>query len=248
MERSYANPWIPAEAIRLLKAHSGSILDVGGGAAPYARASHIIDILPFSSERLTSNAWPGTEQPAAWTDADYTCCDIISNCPWPFDDNQFDLGLSSHCLEDLRDPIPVVREMSRVCRNVLIICPSRLLEQTMGIDHPRTCGFYHHPWMVSSSGSRLVFRRKTLYVQLPGAHLRLPPGRTLRTEDASMFAYGDALVAEEDAFWSDEEDYQDYVDFLVPYRHRAGLFVSDGKGHGPRFWIRYLRRRLLGAL
>lgn len=35
MKRSYYNRWIPSGALKVLKEHSGSILDVGGGASPY---------------------------------------------------------------------------------------------------------------------------------------------------------------------------------------------------------------------
>jgi len=57
MKSTYSNPWIPAEAIRILAGECGRILDVGGGAAPYYRASHIIDIQPFDAARLARNAW-----------------------------------------------------------------------------------------------------------------------------------------------------------------------------------------------
>ena len=58
----------------------------------------------------------------------------IPSC-WPFEDQAFDLGLCSHCLEDIRDPLPAVGELGRCCKHTLIVCPSRLFEQMKGVDH-----------------------------------------------------------------------------------------------------------------
>jgi len=223
-------------------------LDVGGGAAPYARAAHIIDILPYEADRLDANAWPASEEPKGWSESDYTCHDIVADIPWPFEDKQFELGVSSHCLEDLRDPVPAVREMCRVCKQVLIICPSRLFEQTRGVDHPLMCGLSHHPWMVYTDGNRLVFRRKTSLLQLPGAYLDCPAGKTLSVEAGSMFVYAESVEPEEQMFWFLEDDLKDYVDFLAPYRTRTDLFVDDGKMHGAKFWVRRFRQKWFGAL
>jgi len=246
--RTYNNPWIPAEARSILERHEGSILDVGGGLSPYVKATHIVDIQPFSEERLRENAWPVGEEARGWEESDYTRLDIVSTTQWPFADNQFDLGLSSHCLEDLRDPIPAVKEMARVCRKLLIICPSRLIEQTRGIEHPRFCGFPHHPWAVYTDGARLIFRRKTPMLMLPQAHVTCPIGKTLRVEDGSMFFYGETVEPEEEVFFSQADDLRDYIDFIEPFRGRADLFVDDGKPHTVRFWVWKLRQKLLGRL
>jgi hypothetical protein len=248
MKGKYNNPWIPTEARRLLAAHTGTILDVGGGAAPYAKASHILDIQPFSAERLQNNAWPVAQQPLPWKSSNYTSLDITTSRQWPFDTGQFDLGISSHCLEDLRDPIPAVCEMTRVCRRILIIFPSRLIEQIRGIEHPLFCGFYHHPWIVFSAENRLIFRRKTPLLELPKAHLNCPIGKTLRVDDGSAFYFGESVHPEEQAFWSDVEDLQDYSEFIEPFRKRKDLFVDDGRRHDLRFWIWRLKQRYFGCL
>ena len=277
MTRTYSNPWIPEEALQILDAQRASILDVGGGAAPYFRATHVLDVLPFSAERLSVNAWgvrevesrrskvttspgprregedgkekgeePGEVRKTKWSQDGYTQLDLCGCRAWPFEDNAFDLGLSSHCLEDLRDPLPAVREMSRVCRKSLIIVPSRLIEQTRGVDHPRYCGFPHHPWIVSVKGTTLVFRRKTFNVMLPACHIVCPAGRTLRRELGCTFAYGETFDAEEDpAVW--DSDYEDYCRFIEPFRRRRDLFVHDGKPHGVKYWVWKARERWFGA-
>src|SRR5947209_15599386 len=136
----YFNPWIPQAAVDVLAAERGPILDVGGGAAPFAGASHVLDLIPFDLNRLAANAWGGSRS-SPWTAAEYTEFDICGRDPWPFADKAFVLGLCSHTLEDLRDPLPALAQLGRVCERLLIITPSRLLEQTKNIDHPRFCGF-----------------------------------------------------------------------------------------------------------
>lgn len=255
----YRNIWIPAEALSMLELETGSILDVGGGAAPYWRASHILDIQGFDARRLQANAWGRAAngstgashhgEVGGWTEKQYTRCDLCSGGKWPFADKQFDLGLASHCLEDLRDPLPAVRELARVCRRVLVITPSRLLEQTMGIDHPAYCGFYHHPWMVFGEKNRLVFRRKTQMLCLPGCHIVCPLGKTLGIEHGSQYFVGDMdLIVEERVFWKELEDYEDYRHFIEPYRRRRDLFVSDGYRHDLRYLVRRIRQKYFGVL
>lgn len=250
MTRSYNNPWIPAEALDILAAHKGTLLDVGGGAAPYCGATHVVDALPYDAARLAANAWGQDQsqlsafspQPSAYTQLDLCECR-----EWPFDDNAFDLGLTSHCLEDLRDPLPAVRELSRVCRQVLIIVPSRLLEQTRGVEHPRYCGFFHHPWIVTGKGNQIVFRRKTPVLMLPACHIVCPFGKTLRRELGGDFFFAEHLLPREDpVIWT--QDFEDYCDFIAPYKRRHDLFVSDGYRHTLKYWIWRWRQRWLGVL
>ena len=261
MTQTYSNPWIPEDVVQILAKHEGSLLDVGGGAAPYCRATHVLDALPFDVNRLEANAWGGGSaeggrgQESAgkaqtyemrWSEGGYTQLDLCAHTRWPFDDNQFDLGLSSHCLEDLRDPLHAVTELSRVCRQVLIIVPSRLLEQTRGIDHPLYCGFPHHPWIVSRVNDELVFRRKTPVLALPACHLTCPMGKTLRRELGCEYFLGRGFTAREDpAIWDD--DFGDYRRFIVPFRARRDLFEHDEYRHGLKYWVWQIRQRWFGS-
>ena len=283
----YRNAWIPQAAADFLAAHRGTLLDVGGGAAPHCRATHIVDILPFSAERLRKNAWGGEERDEggnlkpeagregrrttsseprvpgagekalsaecrvpgnAWTEEQYTRLDLCESGKWPFGDKQFSLAISSHCLEDLRDPLPAVREMCRVARSVAIIVPSRLIEQTRGADHPRYCGFYHHPWIVFAEGSRLVFRRKTPVLMLPKCHIVCPYGVRLRPELGSSFLTGESFEPEEQAFWSERDEFDDYSRFVVPFRGRKDLWIPDERATGFRHRLWKWRQRWLGEI
>lgn len=247
--RTYANRWIPEGVTKALAQEPGRVLDVGGGAAPWFRASHILDIQPFDRQRLIDNCWGReAEAPArGWTEAEYTRLDLCGTDPWPFVDGAFDVGLCSHCLEDLRDPLAVLRELGRVCRRVWIIAPSRLLEQCRGIDHPRYCGFAHHLWMITVENGGLVFRRKTPVVELPGCHLVVPFGRTLRCEDGTVVYRGYPPRAEERVFWGEDADRDEYRTYLQPYRARRDLFVRDPTRRGWRQQLWWLRRRWGGG-
>lgn len=243
--RSYANPWIPKEALAVLESERGSILDFGGGASPYFRASHVLDIIPFDAGKLQSNAWGG--EPKRFEPNQYTSFDVCSGKPWPFADQQFDLGLTSHTLEDLRDPIPALRELGRVCKQILIITPSRLLEQTRGIDHPRYSGFFHHPWAVSQDAQGIVFRRKTSHIEIAGCHLICPHGMTLPVELGAFMYHGPAIDGRESMFWSVDEDVADLRSYLDAFRNRRDLFIRDSRPRTWKRWIYRQRRKYLGV-
>jgi hypothetical protein len=110
------------------------VLDVGGGWEPFPQATHVLDILDF---RPGSRATPET-----WVQRDM--CDRE---PWPFGDRQFDFAICSHTLEDVRDPIHVCRELSRVAKRGYVEVPSRLMEQAYGIQGPWV-GYGHHHWLI----------------------------------------------------------------------------------------------------
>jgi SAM-dependent methyltransferase len=242
---AYKNPWMPRAALEALSSSPGPVLDFGGGAAPYHRAAHVLDVVPFDPDRLRANAWGGPA--AGWAASQYTEFDACAGEPWPFPDGAFALGLCSHTLEDLRDPLPALAELGRVCRTLLLVCPSRLAEQCRGIDHPRYAGFFHHPWMVGADSAGLVFRRKTSNLELPGCHLTLPAGRTLTVEAGTFLYHGPPLPGREVAFWEPEADAADYRAFLAPYRGRSDHLAPDPRPLTWRRRVYRLRQKYLGA-
>lgn len=244
---AYHNPWIPDAARKILAGTRGTILDVGG-SAPYAGATHILDILGYDPEGLLRKCWGGRrDRGNVWSPEQYTVHDLCSDRPWPFRDRQFDLGLCSHTLEDVRNPRPALRELARVCRRALVIAPSRLLEQCRNADHPRIIGFRHHRWMVFREGAKLVLREKTAEVYRHGAHLRCPLGKRLRIEAGSMYFYGTLDDWETRSFASRTQDREEYRAFVRRTRIVPGLFEPDGYRHDARYWAWKLRQILLGA-
>ena len=262
----YHNPWIPKSALRYLTQASGSILDVGGGAAPYRRATHILDILPFDAQRLTQNAWETGDRPRAggpwrndrrprtmaderterveWSETQYTQWDVCDGKPWPFKNDTFDLGLSSHCLEDLPSPFHAVRELSRVCRRVLIITPSRLIEQMMGINNLREVGFRHHHWMVfPGEKGEIVFQRKSERLYRDGCHVRCPAGKTLPIELGSIAFFGSSFEPREKTFPDEAAELADLRAFVNEWEARGNLFVRDPRARSWRYWVYRWKQR-----
>jgi hypothetical protein len=134
------------------------VIDVGGGASPFARANYVIDALPFD-ERAGLGAHD-LGIPPQYSRERWVEFDLCSKSPWPFADNQFDFATCSHLLEDVRDPVWICSELSRIAKAGYIEVPSRVLEQSLGVEHPSYSGFYHHRWLVSVNDGVLEFRHK----------------------------------------------------------------------------------------
>lgn len=135
------------------------VIDVGGGMAPFARADWVIDAVDYK-QRGRLDASDCGQSPSRYSEATWVRFDICSRQPWPFEDKQFDFATCSHVLEDVRDPIWVCSEMSRIAKAGYIETPSRAVEQSLGIEHPRLAGYYHHRWLVSERDRQLEFRLK----------------------------------------------------------------------------------------
>ena len=141
---------LPADAL---------VIDVGGGQAACPRADWIIDAIPFDKQGGLLRA-DDARGPARFSRDTWVQFDLCSREKWPFDDNQFDFAVCSHVLEDVRDPIWVCSEISRIAKAGYIEVPSRVVEQSKGIEHPRYAGYYHHRWLVSVHDGQLEFRHK----------------------------------------------------------------------------------------
>ena len=122
------------------------VLDVGGWAKPFARADAVIDLMPFETRGLYGYD-EGSREAERFSAASWVRHDICSRQPWPFADAEFDFVICSHTLEDIRDPVWVCSEMQRVGRRGYIEVPSRLEEQTYGVQGPWV-GWGHHHWLI----------------------------------------------------------------------------------------------------
>ncbi|HVM62394.1 MAG TPA: methyltransferase domain-containing protein [Verrucomicrobiae bacterium] len=217
------------------------ILDVGGGIAPFHGATHVLDILPYDDARLAANAW-GSVRKTPWTESEYTqfdCCDSR----WPLADQSFDLGCCLGMIEDVRDPIFIARELQRVCRKVLIETPSRLFEQTVGADHMRYAGFWHHRWMLFERDGALVCRRKTPMINLPGCHFKIRPWQRLDPRHAHFtFLAESPFPVIEEAAWSDDAEFRDLAGFVKQSTAPPTIFIREWRGIVYR-----LRQAFLGS-
>jgi hypothetical protein len=138
------------------------VVDVGGGAAPFPRADSVIDALAYCHRDGGSdqNAHSKISYPPRYTAEAWIQIDICDRRPWPVADKSFDFAVCSHLLEDIRDPIWVCSELQRIAKAGYIEVPSRIIEQTKGVEHPRHAGYYHHRWLIDADENTLVFRHK----------------------------------------------------------------------------------------
>jgi hypothetical protein len=130
------------------------VLDVGGGGLPFERADYVIDVMPYSERGLYGK--PIAPESEHFSELTWVERDMCDHEPWPFSDHQFDFVVCSHTLEDVRDPIWVCREMSRVAKAGYIEVPSRLEEQSYGFQGGWV-GWGHHRWLIDIDGEEIEF-------------------------------------------------------------------------------------------
>jgi hypothetical protein len=135
------------------------VLDVGGWASPFPRADWVLDLQPYDTRGLYG--YDHVEAADERFNADsWVTRDICDREPWPFEANQFDFVICSQTLEDIRDPVWVCEELQRVGKAGYIEVPSRLEEQTVGVngDWP---GWAHHRWLCDVDGDAIEFIHKS---------------------------------------------------------------------------------------
>jgi hypothetical protein len=168
---------LPGSLERLLaRPDSEVVLDVGGWAAPLNRADWVIDLMPYESRGvlMPGGFGPGPERFDAGR---WVRHDICAHDPWPFADDQFDFAVCTFTLEDVRDPIRVCEEMSRVARAGYVEVPSLLDELTWG--NPEASGgpwlgHSHHRWLCTMQDGELVFLQKAHSLHTRRS-VRVPP-------------------------------------------------------------------------
>jgi SAM-dependent methyltransferase len=142
------------------------VLDVGGWGKPFARADWVIDLQPYETRGLYGYD-QGQRHTERFTKATWVVRDICDHEPWPFDDDQFDFVICSHTLEDIRDPVWVCKELQRVGKAGYIEVPSRLEEQTVGVNGPWP-GWAHHRWLCNIEENGIEFIHKSHALRLGG--------------------------------------------------------------------------------
>ena len=132
------------------------VLDVGGARQLSRHATHVIDVLPY---QIAHAAWGRDCVERPIQSENWVVSDICDRKPFPFPDKFFDFAISSHVLEDIRDPIHVCSEVSRVTKAGYVETPSPLVELTRGVDPGGRSwvGYYHHRWLVDVEDGGLVF-------------------------------------------------------------------------------------------
>lgn len=139
------------------------VLDVGGWACPFNRAQWVLDAEPYETRgyyrTFGGAAYQGPD--TEWfTRETWVQRDICDRAPWPFPDKYFDVAVCSHTLEDIRDPLWVCSELTRVARRGYIEVPSRASESTVGAERPGQAGLSHHRWLIDIDDRRIRFLPK----------------------------------------------------------------------------------------
>jgi SAM-dependent methyltransferase len=176
---------LPENLARLLARPSEErVLDVGGWAAPVNRADWVIDLMPYESRGVLM---PGGFGPAPerFDAGRWVVADICSHEPWPFADGYFDFAVCTFTLEDVRDPIRVCQEMSRVARAGYVEVPSLLDE--LSWRNPEAsggpwAGHSHHRWLCTLQDGELTFLQKAHSLHTRRS-VRVPPRWARRLTD-----------------------------------------------------------------
>src|SRR3954452_10192971 len=135
------------------------VLDVGGGAAPFNRATHVLDVLAYEERGLMGFSYGDVQE--RFTRETWVRRDMCDRDPWPWPDDHFDFALCVTTLEDVRDPIGVCRELSRVARAGYVEVPTPVAELIYNVEaRVLWLGHEHHRWLVFAEDGELVFLHK----------------------------------------------------------------------------------------
>ncbi len=222
---------VQAKKIATMLPDRALVIDVGGGMAAFPRADWIIDAVPFDEQGalLKKRAEATTVRFHRDTWVEY---DLCSRQPWPFADKQFDFATCSHVLEDVRDPVWVCSEMSRIAKAGYIETPSRVVEQSLGVEHPCYAGYYHHRWLVSVDRGQLQFRHKphSLHSHRRAIVARVGFWKGISPEHEIVAHYWqDELNACEVLEFSEEKTLQHLDDWAAEARATANLLARPAK-------------------
>lgn len=225
------------------------VLDVGGWAKPFSRADWVIDLQPYETRGLYGQEGDGEQARAGgeqrvstretsralerFTRETWVTRDICAREPWPFADDEFVFAICSHTLEDVRDPVWVCSELVRVARAGYVEVPSRLEEQTWGIQGPWV-GRGHHHWLVDVAQDRIefVFKHHILHGRQSD---HFPPGfaATLTPEQRVQCLWWEGAFAFAERIFVGPEEIDAYLQGFVaehgpPRRPRGPLARLGG--------------------
>jgi hypothetical protein len=207
------------------------VLDIGGWADPLERADWILDAGDYDSRGLYARAgWKesGAAQPAErFTRETWVQRDICDRAPFPFDDEQFDFVVCSHTLEDVRDPIWVCSEINRIAKAGYIEVPSRLEEQSWGVDGDFV-GHHHHHWLIEEAGGGLEFTFKSHDIHgSPGMYFPTEFWKSLSDDERVVRLWWEGSFEYRERMLFFEADAGDIADFVTRELERRGMTLHS---------------------
>jgi len=220
-------------AQRLLKfiPDDAKVIDVGGGAAPFPRADYVIDSVPFAERGSGSNDNLHEQMGVVprYSADRWIQADLCDHRPWPIADKAFDFATCSHLLEDVRDPIWICSELRRIAKAGYIEVPSRVVEQSKGVENPCHAGFYHHRWLITKDSNRLDFRHKphALHSVSNAVIVRLGPRRRINPKYSIVtLDWVDDFAAVEVLEFEERSVIKELCDFAASARRLPDLTVK----------------------
>ena len=118
------------------------VLEVGSGHNPYSRSDILCDRFLFSNKERSGHGLRH-DRPLV----------IAKGEKLPFRDKSFDFVICRQVLEHSRNPFQFIKEIQRVGKRGVIICPRAFREEIFG--------WKDHCWWITSESGRLIFRPKS---------------------------------------------------------------------------------------
>lgn len=218
------------------------ILDAGGWLQPLLRATHVADLFPYETRRGRRQLEPVAGE--RFTAATWMRVDFLSpNFRLPVPDKFFDFAYCSQTIEDLVNPVPLLRELDRVARAGVIESPSRLAEQTLGIrDRMASApGHPHHHWIVDPAPDRIELCPKHALAALPPRRHTVP----LMSFERSAAARDGQFSWRGDLRWSLVDDTES-CRRACALRDSVRVTWREATFDAPIRFLRRLKSRLLG--
>lgn len=143
------------------------VVDIGAGMSRLPRANFAVDLMTFDESRKFALRCQGEDRCTRenWIVSDV--CDPFSF----FHDKQFEYSFCSQTIEDVRDPIGIVRELNRISRRGFISTIHWTYElgaqfgRQWGAPTDEFVGYHHHRWVICVNNGVVEFVWKPPYVQ-----------------------------------------------------------------------------------
>jgi len=146
--------------LRLLKEDS-VVLDIGGWDKPFNRANYVLDLHQFNTRGFHGRQGGEAE---FFNENRWIIHDVNSKKKLPFKDKQFDFVICSHVMEDIRDPLWLCSEITRIGKAGYIEMPSMKTELSIGAMSNKYAGYYHHRWLTEIIEDKIIFRFKPHFI------------------------------------------------------------------------------------
>ena len=193
------------------------VLDIGGWFCPFNRANWVIDAMPYETRRKSGIEGVTKEYFSKQTWLQMDICDRKS---LPFRDKEIDFVICSHILEDIRDPIFVCSEISRIGKRGYIEAPSKIAELSLGIESRHYAGYCHHRWIIEIKDNKIIFLNKPHFIHSHWKfHFPYNYGKRLTENDSIQWLFWNGAFEFEERIAIDYEGLSNGIEKFVRSEH-----------------------------